>query len=181
MEENEQQPQAQETPKANGMEGEAALIKEYQKLKETSVPKEQYEADVSREKARADLYLKAITEGRKVDTPTDNNSKSLPEMIAEMSKFKGTNLEYWQKMTPAIDKMLKEVPRSEIVKTIGSDGLEGIIHVNEGMKEMIKKSDGDPDYFRTLYKNEVADASRVISAQIERAGGLVNYLQQNQK
>jgi hypothetical protein len=170
------QPQEQ-NPQANGIEAESVILKEYQKLQAESVSKDKYEADIKREKDRADLYLKAITEGRKVDTPTDNNSKSLNEMIAGLTKFKGTNLEYWQKMTPAIDKMLKEVPQSEIIKTVGQDGLEGIIRVNEGMKDMVEKSNGDPDYFRALYKKDVADASPRISAEIEQAGGLVNYLQ----
>lgn len=176
MEDENNQPQEQ-NPQANGIEAESAILKEYQKLQAESVSKDKYEADIKREKDRADLYLKAITEGRKVDTPTDNNSKSLPEMIADMSKFKGTNLEYWQKMTPAIDKMLKEVPQSEIIKTVGQDGLEGIIRVNEGMKDLVEKSNGDADYFRALYRKNVADASPKISAAIEQAGGLVNYLQ----
>ena len=44
-------------------------------------------------------------------------------------------------------------------------------------KEMVEKANGDPDYFRAIYKNEVADSARTISADIERAGGLINYLQ----
>lgn len=169
--------QQEQTPKADGIEGEAAILKEYQKLQAESVSKDKYEADIKREKDRADLYLKAITEGRKVDTPTDNNSKSLQEGIAEVSKFKGTNLEYWQKMTPLIDRVLKEVPQNEITKITGQDGLEGIIRVNEGMKECIEKANGDPDYFRTLYKHKVKDSSPKISSDIEAAGGLVSYLQ----
>jgi len=180
MEENENQPK-EETPKANGIEAESAILKEYQKLQAESVSKEKYETDIKREKERADLYLKAITEGRKVDTPTDNNSESLQKGIAKMSKFKGTNLEYWQKMTPLIDRVLKEVPQGEITKITGHDGLEGIIRVNEGMKELVKQSNGDPDTFRTLYKRSVNDSSPKISADIEAAGGLVSYLQKNRK
>ena len=161
------------TPKeATDLKSEATILEEYQKLKASSVSKDQYEADLKREKDRADLYLKAITEGSKVDTPTDNNSESLQEGIAKMSKFKGTNLEYWQKMTPLIDRVLKEVPQAEIANITGQDGLEGIIRVNEGMKALVDKANGDPDIFRTLYKNNVADASPKISADIEAAGGL---------
>lgn len=176
MENENQEPQTEKST-ASDLKSEATILEEYQKLKATSVSKEKYETDLKQANDRAELYLKAITEGSKVDIPTDNNSASLKEMVADLSKFKGTNLEYWQKMTPAIDKMLKEVPQAEIKKTIGEDGLEGIIRVNQGMKKLVEKADGDSDYFRALYKNEVADSARTISADIERAGGLINYLQ----
>lgn len=176
MENENQEPQTEKST-ASDLKAEASILEEYQKLKATSVSKEKYETDLKQANDRAELYLKAITEGGNVDTPTDKDSPSLQEMVTDISKFKGTNLGYWQKMTPAIDKMLKEVPQAEIEKTIGKEGLEGIIRVNEGMKEMVEKANGDPDYFRAIYKNEVADSARTISADIERAGGLINYLQ----
>lgn len=175
MEENEQ------TPVAN-LAGEATLLDEYNKLKANSVPKEQYERDLNAEKERSSLYLKAITEGAKVDAPSDEeDSKTLGEAIEEMSRFKGTNLEYWTKMTPLIDRTIKSLPEKEIVKITGSDGLDEILRVNEGMKELVKKANGDPDYFRVLYKNSVTESSPKIASEIERAGGLVNYLENLQK
>lgn len=167
-----------------GVTEEAIILKEYNKLKATSVPKEKYEADLKAANDKAALYLKAITEGNKVELPDEQNSSvSVKDAIAELSKFKGTNLEYWQKMTPTIDKILKTVPEEEITKIAGSEGLEEIIKVNEGMKALVKEANGDPDYFRTLYKNKVTESAPRIGSEIEKAGGVVNYFNnlQNKK
>lgn len=159
---------------------EAALLKEYKKLQENSVSKEKYDADMKELRDKNELYLKAITEGGKVDTPRDD-SGSIEDAIAELSKFKGTNLDYWQKMTSAIDKTLQSIPEREITNSIGSDGLEELIKVNEGMKQMVEDANGDADYFRTLYNHRVKDSAPRISAQIEKAGGVGNYFIEQQK
>lgn len=159
---------------------EAALLKEYKKLQENSVSKEKYDADMKELRDKNELYLKAITEGGKVDTPRDD-SGSIEDAIAELSKFKGTNLDYWQKMTSAIDKTLQSIPEREITNSIGSDGLEELIKVNEEMKQMVEDANGDADYFRTLYNHRVKDSAPRISAQIEKAGGVGNYFIEQQK
>ena len=153
---------------------EAAILKEYQKLKENSVSKEQYERDIKELKDKNELYLKAITEGGEVDAPRDD-SGSVIDTISDLSKFKGTNLDYWKKTTKAIDQTIKTLGNEEISKVIGADGLDELIEVNEGMKQMVKDSNDDPDYFRTLYNRYVKDDAPRISSEIERAGGLVNY------
>lgn len=156
---------------------ESVLLNEYKKLQENSVSKEKYEADIKALQEKADLYLKAITEGSKVETPSED-SGSVVDTISELSKFKGTNLDYWKKTTKAIDQTLKALGNEAIAKAIGNEGLEELVEVNEGMKKMVKDSQDDPDYFRTLYKARVQDSTPAISAQIEKAGGLVNYLEQ---
>ena len=161
-----------------GLQEEAVLLQEYKKLQENTVSKEKYEHDIAELKEKNKLYLNAITEGKQVDIPEENKG-SLEDDIKELSKFKGTNLQYWEKTTSAIDKMLKGVPEAEITKVTGADGLEELIKVNEGMKQMVKDSGGDPDYFRTLYKQRVKDDAPRISAEIEKSGGLYNYLQNN--
>ena len=155
---------------------EEALLKEYQKLKETSVSKEKYEADIRALKEKNDIYLKAITEGSKIDT-SDEDSGSVQDAIAELTKFKGTNLEYWDKTTKAIDKTLKALPKDTIEKMVGAEGLEEIVKAKEVMRQMVDDSKGDPDYFRTLYKNRVQDSSPRMSAEINKAGGVVEYIQ----
>ena len=86
-------------------------------------------------------------------------------------------------MTPTIDNILKTVPEEEITKIAGSEGLEEIIKVNEGMKALVKEANGDPDYFRTLYNNKVTESAPRIGSEIEKAGGVVNYFNnlQNKK
>lgn len=158
----------------NTLQEEKGILQAYKDLQESTVSKEKYEADIKALKEKNDLYLKAITEGKNVDLPQDNGS--LEDMIKDLSKFKGTNLEYWKRMTPAIDALLKQMPESEIVKIAGEEGLEEIIRVNEGMKKMVEDSNGDADYFRSLYKARVKDSSPRISAEIEKAGSLANYL-----
>lgn len=153
---------------------EQALLKEYQKLKENSVSKEKYERDIKELKDKNDIYLKAITEGGEVATSRED-SGSVTDTISELSKFKGTNLDYWKKTTKAIDQTIKTLGSEEISKVIGADGLDELIEVNEGMKQMVKDSNDDPDYFRTLYNRYVKDDAPRISSEIERAGGLVNY------
>lgn len=161
---------------------ESALLKEYKKLQESTVSKEKYDHDVKELKEKNALYLKAITEGEKIETSEDD-SGSIQDAIADLSKFKGTNLEYWQKMNKAIDKAIASLPENEINRMIGSDGLDEIIKVNEGMKQMVEDSNGDADYFRTLYKARVQDSAPRISSEIEKAGGIGNYLEnlQNKK
>ena len=158
---------------------EAVMLQEYQKLKENSVSKEKYEADIKELKDKNELYLKAITEGGKVDTPRDD-SGSIEDAISNLSKFKGTNLDYWKEMTSAIDKTLKAIPEKDIINSIGSDGLDEILKVNEGMKQMVEDANGDPDYFRVLYKNRIQDSAPRISSQIEKAGSLATYLTEMQ-
>lgn len=160
---------------------ESILLKEYQKLQANSVSKEKYEADIKALKEKNDLYLKAITEGEKVDVSSDKDSGSVVDTISELSRFKGTNLDYWKKTTKAIDQTIKALGNEAIAKTIGSDGLEELVEVNEGMKQMVEDSQDDPDYFRTLYKARVQDSAPRISADIDKAGGLVGYLTKKQK
>ena len=159
---------------------EQTLLDEYNKLKENSVSKEVYEREIKALKDKNALYLKAITEGGKVEPSEEDNSGNIQDVIADISSFKGTNLEYWQKMTKATDQALKSLPQQEIEKMIGSDGLEELVKVNEGMKKMVEDSKGDPDYFRTLYKARVQDSAPRISSDIEKVGGVVNYFGKNQ-
>lgn len=168
MEENNQQEES--------LTEEKVLLDEYKKLKENSVSKEQYERDVNELKEKNKLYLQAITEGKEVETQEAETKTSLEDDIKELSRFKGTNLNYWEKTTSAIDRVLKEMPEAEITKITGADGLEELIKVNEGMKKMVKDSNGDCDYFRTLYKQRVQDSSPRISAEIEKAGSVANYI-----
>ena len=163
----------------DALKEESVLLKEYQKLQENSVSKEKYEADLKAANDKANLYLKAITEGSEVDVPRED-SGSVTDTISELSKFKGTNLDYWKKTTKAIDQTIKALGSEAATKMIGSDGLEELIEVGEVMKQMVKDSNDDPDYFRTLYKARVQDSAPRISAEIEKAGGVVDYLQKQQ-
>lgn len=160
---------------------ESVLLKEYKKLQDNTVSKEKYEADIKALKEKNDLYLKAITEGEKVDVPSEEDSGSVQDAIAELTKFKGTNLDYWDKTTKAIDKTIKALGNEAITKTIGSDGLEELIEVKEVMRQMVDDSQGDPDYFRTLYKTRIKDSAPNISAAIEKSGGLVDYFKKQEK
>ena len=162
----------------NNLEEEKVLLAEYKKLQESTVSKEQYQKDIQELKDKNALYLKAITEGAKVDVPEEDKG-SLEDKIKELSKFRGTNLEYWEKTTSAIDQLLKRMPEADITKVTGSEGLEELIKVNEGMKQMVKDADGDSDYFRTLYKQRVTESAPKIAAEIEKAGGVANYIANN--
>lgn len=159
---------------------ESALLKAYKELEKNTVSKEAYDKRVKELEEKNKLYLKAITEGERLEAE-DSKDVSLEDKIVELSRFKGTNLDYWTKMTSAIDSMLKSVPESEIVKITGSEGLEEMVKVNEGMKAMVKDSNGNPDMFRTLYKDRVIDSAPRISSEIEKAGSLTNYLINKQK
>lgn len=163
------------------LDEEKILLKEYKKLQENTVSKEKYEADIKALKEKNDLYLKAITEGEKVDVDSEEDSGSVVDTISELSKFKGTNLDYWKKTTKAIDQTIKALGNEAITKAIGSDGLEELIEVGEAMKGMVDDAKDDPDYFRTLYKLRVKDSAPQISAQIEKSGGLVGYFDKQNK
>ena len=164
----------------NNLEEEKVLLEEYKKLKENTVSREKYEKDLNELKEKNKMYLDAITEGKKIDVQADNNV-SLGKKIENLTKFRGTNLEYWKETCSAIDSVLKEMPESEIMKVTGPEGLDELIKVNEGMKQMVADSNGDPDYFRTLYKQRVQDSAPRISAEIEKAGSVFNYYQKNNK
>ena len=180
MDEEELKNQDPNADKGNLTE-ESLLLKEYKKLQENSVSKEKYEADTKALKEKADLYLKAITEGGKVDTDSEKDSGSIKDTISDLSKFKGTNLDYWKKTTKAIDQTIKALGSETIAKTIGNDGLEELIEVKENMQKMVDDSKDDPDYFRTLYNARVKDSAPRISSDIERSGGLVDYFSKKQK
>ena len=164
----------------NNLKEEQVLLQEYKKLQENTVSKEKYEHDINELKEKNKLYLNAITEGKEIEV-AQQNTGSLEDAIVDLSKFKGTNLQYWEKTSSAIDRMLKEMPEAEITKITGTEGLEELVKVNEGMKQMVKDANGDPDYFRALYKSRVKDDAPRISAEIEKAGGLFNYLQGKNK
>lgn len=171
----------EEIKNQDNLQEESVLLKEYQKLQENSVSKEKYEADMKALREKNELYLKAITEGAQVDVDSDKDSGSVVDTISELSKFKGTNLDYWKKTTKAIDQTIKALGNEVITKTIGADGLEELVEVNQEMKKMVNDAQDDPDYFRTLYKARVQDSAPRISAEIEKAGGLVNYLEKQKK
>lgn len=164
----------------NKLAEEKALLKAYKNLEANTVSKEKYEKDIKELKEKNELYLRAITEGDSVETPSDKEY-DLQVGISNISKFKGTNLDYWKQMTELTDNALKALPESEITKVAGAEGLEEIVKVNEAMKAMVKDSNGDPDTFRSLYKQRVQDSAPRISAEIEKKGGLVNYLENNKK
>ena len=168
-----------EEVKNEALQEEEGLLKAYKTLEANSVSKEKYEKDIKELKDKADLYLKAITEGQSIELDKKEDV-SIEDRIKQLSKFKGTNLEYWEEMTSAIDSIIEKMPEAEIVKVTGTDGLEELIKVNQGMKQMVSDANGDPDYFRNLYKQRVQDSAPRISAEIEKAGGLFNYLASNQ-
>ena len=165
----------------NSNDEEKAILKAYKELQKTTVSKEKYDADIKALKEKNDIYLKAITEGTEVDVSSEVNSNNIKDVISDISKFKGTNLEYWDKMTKAIDLTLKTLPEEDIIQITGSDGFEELIKVNEGMRKMVKDANGDANYFRTLYKERVADSAPRISSEIEKEGSLINYLSRQKK
>lgn len=164
----------------NSLQEEAAILKAYKELEKNSVPKEKYEQDIKALKEKNELYLRAITEGEQVNVDKDNNV-SLEDKIKELTKFKGTNLAYWEKTTSAIDSMLTSIPEEEITKVTGAEGLEEIIKVNEGMKKMVADSNGNPDMFRAIYSQRVKESAPQIASEIDKSGGLVNHLSKNNK
>ncbi len=177
MEENEKY--TSENYTTEDVKEESALMKAYQTLQKNSVSKEKYEKDIAELKEKNQIYLQAITEGKEIDLP-EENCDNVQDIIADISKFKGTNLEYWQKMTNAIDQVLRVMPEEEITAITGPEGLDEIVKVNESMKKIVKDSDGNPGLFRTIFEQRVSDSAPKISAAINSAGSLVNYLQ-NQK
>lgn len=177
--ENNEIKEKEEIKENNEMKEEKVLLEEFKKYKENSVSKEKYEKDLKAQKERADLYLDAIVNGKEVDT-SSNDNVSLEEKVREISKFKGTNLDFWTKMTSAVDTLLNEMPQQEILKITGEDGLEELIKVNEGMKQMVKDSNKNPDAFLTYYNTRVAEGSQRMGNAIESAGGIYNYLSKNQ-
>lgn len=169
-----------ELEKDNKLAEEQALLSEYKKLQANSVSKEDHEKVVKELQEKNALYLKAITEGAK-NVEIDNKEKPLTDLISEVSEFKGTNLEYWKKMTKAIDRVVKETPSETISEIAGTEGLDEIIKVNMHMKKMVEDSNGDPDMFRNLFKDRVLDSAPRISAEINKAGSLANYLVEQSK
>lgn len=166
-----------EEKKEDIIEEEKNLLEEYKKLKENSVPVEKYKQDIEELKEKNQLYLKAITEGGKVPASDDEPDIPLNDRIEQLSRFKGTNLEYWNETTKAIDQILKSMREEEINAITGQDGLDELLKVRDVMLQMVEDANGDPDYFIKLYKQRVKDSAPKISADIEKAGGLVNYLQ----
>lgn len=158
---------------------ESALLQAYKNLQETSVSKDVYEKKVAELEEKNKIYLDAITQGNKIDVETGDFN--LTSEIEKMSGFKGTNLEYWKKMNPIIDHIIKEVPESEIVNIAGAEGLDEMIKTNEYMKAMVDQSNDNPDMFNTLFRQKVLDSNTRMSSQIEKQGGLYAYFESQNK
>ena len=83
---------------------ESAILKAYKELEANSVPREKYEKDVAALKEKNDIYLKAITEGDKVELPSDDG-KTLKESILS------TILSTVSLSSPSVNPTSKRKPR----------------------------------------------------------------------
>lgn len=141
------------------------LIEEMQRLKRETVPKSKYDKLVERNKelskALADQEQPAPIDNK----PKEKNGEKIARLQKELygdERKDCTNLDYISKTLELRDALMEEGYRDPFLPTKGKDkdsveAKEAAKKVADGLKQMVKDSDGDPEMFRAIYQSRVED------------------------
>lgn len=123
-------------------------------------------------------YLAAITEGKNYEVNVMAEEKPFDKVafVEDMHKFKGSNLEYWTKLTDNWENIKAADPKA--YEMIFGNQVNTAEDVMSQMGLMVKESKGNNELFRTLFNDNkiVKDSYSAGSSQIESAGGLIPFL-----
>ena len=142
------------------------LAEELKKLKLNSVPKEEYERLVTRNKQLSERYLDSLDEQNRTaqdEAPKPNVQEMRKELFGDDRKDM-TNLEYMDKVVKFRDAAIAAGERDPFLPTSGPDKDSLEAHntaekVANGLKQMIKDANGSPDAFNALYQARVEDVN----------------------
>ena len=133
------------------------LKEEFQKYKENSVPKEDYERVVQSNKELTQDWA----QGRTVDqTPEDTDTvESLSKELFAEDRAELSNLETAEKILKLRQKLIDAGKQDPFVNTdsngVTADDYETAKRVAAGLQNMVDEADGDPDVFNAMLKRQV--------------------------
>lgn len=139
------------------------MVDAYNRLKETTVPKEDYE---KLQKEHTEV-IKRIMSGEPINTLTPEEQKSAQELGEKLfgQKRELTNLEYIETTLAYRDAMLREgkgdvfLPKGIRVAPTDED-IAAAEKVAEGLKQMVEDCQGNPEAFNIAYQSRVIDPKK---------------------
>ena len=133
------------------------LMAEFQKYKENSVPKADYDRVMQRNKELTQNWA----QGRTVDqTPVDTDTvDSLRKELFAEDRAELNNLESAEKILKLRQKLIDEGNQDPFVNTdsknVTADDYETAKRVADGLQHMVDEADGDPDVFNAMLGRQV--------------------------
>ena len=133
------------------------LMEEFQKYKENSVPKAEYDRLMKRNKELTQNWA----QGRTVDqTPVDTDTvDSLRKELFAEDRAELNNLESAEKILKLRQKLIDEGKQDPFVntdsKSVTADDYVTAKRVADGLQHMVDEADGDPDVFNAMLGRQV--------------------------
>lgn len=140
------------------------LLEQFNKLKDTMVPKEKFDQVSSRNKQLSEAIannMQEQEEARKQEEPKPDASQLREELYGD-KRSDLTNLDYISKTLELRDAILESGGRDPFLPTGGNDkdSLEAHNTANKvanGLKQLVEQSNGDPVAFNALYQANVEE------------------------
>ncbi len=142
------------------------LLEAYNDLKENTVSKKEYERVLKRNE---DLTQALIKNDRleEDNEPKESNPDKIKRLTNELYSDKResmSNLEYCQKTTELRDAIIAEGGRDPFLPTSGDNkdsyaNQQTAEKVANGLKQMVKDADGNPEAFNALFQARVEDSA----------------------
>lgn len=142
------------------------LLEAYNDLKENTVSKKEYERVLKRNE---DLTQALIKNDRLEEDkgPKESNPDKIKRLTNELYSDKResmSNLEYCQKTVELRDAIIAEGGRDPFLPTAGNEkdsfaNQQTAEKVANGLKNMVKDADGNPEAFNALFQARVEDSS----------------------
>ena len=142
------------------------LAEELKKLRENSVPKEEFDRLAQRNKTLSEKYVESL--GEQKDKAKEEAAPDVNKMRAELfgnDRKNMTNLEYIDKVCKFRDAAIAAGERDPFLPTGGpdKDSLEArntAEKVANGLKQMVKDANGSPEAFNALYQARTEDVNK---------------------
>ena len=142
------------------------LAEELRKLKENSVPKEEFDRLAQRNKTLSEKYVDSL--GEQANKAKEEAAPDVNKMRSELfgnDRKDMTNLEYMDKVCKFRDAAIANGERDPFLPTGGPDKDSLEAHntaekVANGLKQMVKDANGSPEAFNALYQARVEDVNK---------------------
>lgn len=133
------------------------LVEEMQKLKANTVPKEEYDRVLKRNKDLSQAL--ANNEAVRVEQQDTDTIESLRKELYSDNRKEMTNLDSVTKMLKLREKVIESGGNDPFVSsdtsTITEEEARTAERVAQGLQSMVDEADGNPAYFNALLKQQV--------------------------
>lgn len=142
------------------------LLEQFNKLKDTMVPKEKFDQVSNRNKQLSEAIannMQEQEEARKQEEPKPDVSQLRAELYGD-KRSDMTNLDYIRKSLELRDAVIESGGRDPFLPTGGNDkdSLEAHNTANKvanGLKQLVEQANGDPVAFNALYQANVEEVA----------------------